>query len=155
MHTHETTTDEVGLIVAEVLAVEPEEVHPSSRFFEDLGGESIDFLDLSFKLERRFGVRMQLQAMAGSNNLPADEQGRLTPEGLARLKSDYPFLDYGAFEADPRLSRFTELITVEAIARFVQQAVARKVTTSDTCHKVEGGIMRHGAEGELSQSPGG
>lgn len=125
MKTHETIVEEITPIIADVLVMEPEEVMPSSKFFEDLGGESIDFLDLSFRLERHYGVRMPVQAMAGSSDLPVDAQGRLTTEGLTRLKHNYPFLDHASFDADPQLSRIKGLITVEAIARFVQQALGQ------------------------------
>lgn len=125
MKTHETIVEEITPIIADVLVMEPEEVMPSSKFFEDLGGESIDFLDLSFRLERHYGVHMPVQAMAGSADLPADPQGRLTAEGLSRLKSTYPFLDYADFDADPQLGRIKSLITVEAIACLVQQALSQ------------------------------
>ncbi len=131
MKTLETIVEEITPIIADVLVMEPEEVMPSSRFFEDLGGESIDFLDLSFRLERHYGVRMPVQAMAGSADLPADPQGRLTANGLSRLKSNYPFLDYTHFDADPQLTRIKGLITVEAIAFFVQQALGQSSGASD------------------------
>ncbi|NLX23872.1 MAG: acyl carrier protein [Phycisphaerae bacterium] len=154
MNMHTTTSEETGRIIADVLAIEPHEVHPSSRFVEDLGGESIDFLELSFQLERHYGVRMNLQAMAGSNNLPTDAQGRVTPEGLEQMKRDYPFLDHQAFAADPQMSRFMELITVEAITRFVQQSVSHEVAGPAPRHIDDEAVAEGGQQGTLGELPG-
>lgn len=45
-------------ILIEVLSVEPEEVSsPNANFYFDLGGESIDLLDLNFQIEKRWGVK--------------------------------------------------------------------------------------------------
>ncbi len=43
--------------IADCLGVEIEEVTPEARFFEDLGGESIDLLSLSFQFEKAFNIR--------------------------------------------------------------------------------------------------
>lgn len=118
--------EEVRAIIVEVLACELDEVQPSSRFFEDLGGESIDMLDLTFHCEKRFGVRLPLQQLATPGELEADANGRLTADSLARMKSKYSFLDYSRFELDPVQTRVTELITIAAIARFVVDTLAAR-----------------------------
>lgn len=130
MEACETILAEITPIVAEVLAVEPEEVRPESRFFEDLGGESIDMLELSFQLEKRYGTPVPLQKIATSDDLGTDADGRLTSLAMAHLKSSYPFLDYSAFEKDPVKSRISEMFTIEALARFVAAALSGKSTTA-------------------------
>ena len=115
--------DELKPILAETLAVEPGEVTPAARIFEDLGAESIDALDLAFRCERWFGVKIPLQQMAAPGDLATDEAGRLTPEALALFKQRFPFLDYSTFEADPLRNRMTELLTVTALARLVAAAL--------------------------------
>ena len=106
-----------------MLALENDEVLPQSRFFEDLGGESIDMLDLTFRLETHYGVKMPVAKMIGPEEIQTDETGRLTPESLAQLKSQYPYLEYARFEANPAKSRMTEMITINAIAGFVISAL--------------------------------
>jgi acyl carrier protein len=119
MQNCESVMEEIRPIIAEVLAVEPEEVKAESRFFEDLGGESIDMLELTFQLEKRYGTSIPLQKLATSDDLGTDETGHLTPSALDHLKTNFPFLDYSGFEQDPLKTRITEMFTVEALARCV------------------------------------
>ena len=112
---------EVRDIIADILALEPDEVGPTARFFEDLGGESIDVLDLSFRCEKAFGIKAEFQKIAAA--VKSDEAGRLTSESLETLRKNCTFLDLAAIEADPRAARVTELLTVEAIARYVHDAL--------------------------------
>jgi acyl carrier protein len=116
--------DTVREIVAETLAVGPDEVVPSARFFEDLGAESIDLLDLSFRCEKQFGVKIPFADFGRLDEFPTDGSGKLTPEGLASLEAKFPFLDYAQLREDPQVSRLTEMLTVGAITRFVQFATS-------------------------------
>ena len=123
MKDYHAILEEVRATIVDVLACELDEVQPSSRFFEDLGGESLDVLELTFRCEKLYGVRLPLQQLVVPGELVADESGRLTPESLAGMKAKYAFLDFGGFERDPAQARITEMITVAAIARFVVSAL--------------------------------
>ncbi len=123
MMTYESVLEDIRPIVADVLAVDVEEVTPSSRFFEDLGGESIDVLDLSFQLERRFGVRVRLQELAAPGELATDSQGRLTSAALSQLRTEYPFLDFSRLEEKPTRESLTGLLSIGAFAHFVISAL--------------------------------
>jgi len=146
MKSYDVILEEVRAIIVEVLACEPDEVQPSSRFFEDLGGESIDMLELTFRCEKLYGIKMPLQQLVVPGELVADESGRLTPASLAGMKARYAFLDYGGFEHDPVQTRVTELITVAAIARFVVEALATRESAESSC-QIQGGT---GGLGPLS-----
>jgi acyl carrier protein len=126
MKTSDTILEEIKPIVADILAVEPEEVRPESRFFEDLGGESIDMLELAFQLEKRYGTPIPVQKIAASDDLVTDTSGRLTDASLAAMRTKYPFLDYSRLEANPLKDRISELFTIEALARFVVAAMNSK-----------------------------
>lgn len=76
--------------IAECLGVELDEVTPEANFFEDLGGESIDLLDLSFRIEKTLGIRPDFSSVRDQLNLAADESGALTPESMERLRSVFP-----------------------------------------------------------------
>jgi len=78
---------EVQSIVAEVLACEPEEATPHARFFNDLGGESIDFLDLTFRCEKHFRVKLGMEKMLDAEYAATDEAGVLTPEVVEEIQS--------------------------------------------------------------------
>ena len=116
--------EDVCDILMDVLAVEREELTPSARFFEDLGGESIDVLETSFRCEKRFGVKIQFEKVFSPESLRATDAGRLTPEALATLRAKFPFLDLEKIGADPTPMRLRELFTVDAIVACVKQKLA-------------------------------
>lgn len=111
-------------MIADVLALEPSEVQPDMTWKETLDGESIELLELSFRCEKQYGVRVQFQQMLDQKSLQTDEKGVLTPEALTLLKSRYPFLDLTEFSKDPRIGRITEILTVRTIIEFVRQCVS-------------------------------
>jgi len=110
--------EEVRRLVAQILEWDIESVRPESLFFDDLGGESIELLELSFHLDKLYGVRLRFQDLA-SDDYKLDAEGRLTSEAIALLKAKYPFLKLDGFESRP-LRRRTDFLTIEAIAAFVQ-----------------------------------
>lgn len=118
--------EELRELIVDVLGVEPEEVVPAARWEEDLGGESIDLLDLAYRCEKRWGVRVNFSEMIDPDTLASDETGALTPESLAALKARYPELCYEDFETNPNKQRMLSLVTVGAITRFVVEALERK-----------------------------
>jgi acyl carrier protein len=88
-----TTQDEVfsqvrGVLV-DALGVDEEEVKPDARLVGDLGAESIDFLDIVFRLEKAFGIKIEQSEMFPDNIL-SDPQyvqdGKVSEEGLAEIR---------------------------------------------------------------------
>jgi len=118
--------DEVRRLTADVLQIEIDEITAGSPFFGDLGGESLDLLELKFRLERQFSVRVPFHDLT-ANDVELDEEGRLTPSSLSLLKTKFPFLKLDGFETRP-LERRTDLLTIEAIAGFVQMALDSRQT---------------------------
>jgi acyl carrier protein len=118
--------EQVRQIIAQVVAVEPEEVGPSTRFFADLGGESIDFLDLSFRCEKQFGIRLRFEDLLEKDHNVTDEAGILTPASLALLRERFSFLDFNSLPEPPTRTDLTDLLTTEAIAQFVAAALNAK-----------------------------
>jgi acyl carrier protein len=112
--------DDVRRLVAEVLELEIEEVTAAAMFF-DLADESLDLLELSFRIDKHFGVRVRFNDLT-ADAIELDDQGRLTSASLALLKTKVPFLKLEGLETRP-LQRRTDLLTVEAIAGFVQMAL--------------------------------
>jgi acyl carrier protein len=117
---------EVQSIVAEVLACEPEEATPQARFFNELGGESIDFLDLTFRCEKHFRVKLGMEKMLDAEYAATDEAGVLTPQSLAKLQERFAFLDFSQLPEHPTKAQLTDLLTVEAIAQFVSAAKTQR-----------------------------
>jgi acyl carrier protein len=122
--------EEVQRLTAEVLQLELEEIRPEARFFGNLGGESIELLELKFRLEKEYGVRVPLLDLKAAD-IELDEQGRLTPSSLALLKSKFPFLRLDGYELRP-LDHRTDLLTIEVIAGFVQMALDLRAAAAVT-----------------------
>jgi acyl carrier protein len=97
-------------------------VTPTAVIKDDLGAESIDFLDISFRLEKAFGIKINKGEMM-PENLASDtsfvQDGKVTPAGIAELKKRMPHSDFATFEQDPTVENMSKLFTVDAIVNFV------------------------------------
>jgi acyl carrier protein len=125
--TREQVEQKVKEILIEALQVDEEEVTPEAKLFSDLGAESIDILDIQFKLEKAFGIkipRAELFPEAIVNNPDYVESGKLNAAGLAALKKAMPHVeDFSEFEANPEVSRLNSLFTVKVIVNYVMTKV--------------------------------
>ena len=119
-------------ILTEILGVDREEVVPSARFFEDLGGESIDVIDLDFRCQQRFGISARFQDAFSAQSLEVDESGALTPDAIATIKERLPFLDPSEFGTPYSRERLTDLFTVSTILQFVRAAIASKSNDTES-----------------------
>jgi acyl carrier protein len=66
----------VRAILVEVLSIDPAIVQPAARVLVELGAESIDLLDLRFRLEKAFGIRITDQELAAAFGRTAAADGR-------------------------------------------------------------------------------
>ncbi|MCA9292692.1 MAG: acyl carrier protein [Phycisphaerales bacterium] len=110
-------------VLVDALGVDDDEVTPEAVLTADLGAESIDFLDISFKLEQAFGFKIAQGELFPDNaaqNPDYVKDGLVTDKGLAELKDKMPHVDFAGFEADPQLSKIGKLFTVNALVSFVE-----------------------------------
>jgi acyl carrier protein len=118
--------DKVRTALVDALGVDDDEVTPEATIIGDLGAESIDFLDIVFRLEKAFGIeipRAELSAEDVLTNPAFVKDGRVTPEGIAEIKQRMPFADLTKFEANPIVTEFGNLLTVRDLCRFVESKV--------------------------------
>ncbi len=124
MPTQEEIYAKVSATLVEALNVDEDEISPASTLQGDLGAESIDFLDIVFRLEREFGIKIPRGELFPESIFQGDpefvQNGRVTEKGLQELKARMPFADLGDFEANPQVSRISDLFTVELITRYIQ-----------------------------------
>lgn len=123
MPTDPVILEKVRTVVADVLCVDLQEVQAETLFAADLDGESIEILDLSFRLEKLFGVRIRVQDL-GALDLAVGDDGALTAESLARVQEAYPLLDLSHWRGR-RFTRPLELLSIGDIAALVQCELAR------------------------------
>ena len=113
-------------VLSESLAVEPGAVTPESNLLTDLGAESIDLLDVVFRLEREFGIEIPRGELFPDflfrNTGDFVEDGRLTDAGRRQVAEAFPFIDTSALghATEPR-----ELFTVDLLAAYVDWKVAQ------------------------------
>jgi acyl carrier protein len=116
-------------LLADALGVDEEEVTPHAVLRDDLGAESIDYLDIQFRLEKAFGIKIDKGEMFNpelANDPNFVQNGNITPQGISQLKARMPFANVGQLEADPKLDNMAKLFTVDMITNFVQQKLAAK-----------------------------
>ena len=117
--------DKVREALVDALGVDEDEVTPGATLRGDLDAESIDFLDIVFRLERQFGVKIPREELfpesvfAGDPAFVAD--GKVTPVGLDELAKQMPFADLAEFRKDPRLDKVEDLFTVDLIVNYLQK----------------------------------
>jgi len=115
---------EVREVLVDALGVDDDEVTAEATLMGDLGAESIDFLDIVFRLEKAFGIKIPREELFPAESLMNDPEfinnGKLTEKGLAELRDKMPHTDLAAFENDPDINKLGDLFTVDAIVNYVE-----------------------------------
>jgi len=128
MPTQDEIYSKVSATLVEALNVDEEDIKPTSTLQGDLGAESIDFLDIVFRLEREFGIKIPRGELFPESIFQGDpdlvQNGRVTDKGMAELRSKMPFADLSHFEKNPELSSLSDLFTVDLITRYIQGKLA-------------------------------
>jgi acyl carrier protein len=124
MPSQEEIFSKVSATLVEALNVDEEEIKPTSTLQGDLGAESIDFLDIVFRLEREFAIKIPRGELFPESIFQGDpefvQDGRVTDKGLAELRARMPFADLSDFEKNPEVSAISDLFTVDMITRYIQ-----------------------------------
>jgi acyl carrier protein len=124
MPTQDEIFSKVSATLVEALNVEEEDIKPTSTLQGDLGAESIDFLDIVFRLEREFGIKIPRGELFPESIFAGDpefvQNGKVTPVGLEELRSRMPFADLAKFEQNPEVTALSDLFTVEMITRYIE-----------------------------------
>jgi acyl carrier protein len=128
MPTQDEIYSKVSATLVEALNVDEEDIKPTSTLQGDLGAESIDFLDIVFRLEREFGIKIPRGELFPESIFQGDpdlvQNGRVTDKGMAELRTKMPFADLSQFEKNPELSNLSDLFTVDLITRYIQGKLA-------------------------------
>ena len=113
----------VTSVLVDALGVEEDDVTPSATLLGDLGAESIDLLDIVFRLEREFWIKIPSGELFIEPDFQGDADyltdGRVTETGLAALRSRMPYAELSELDGDRRLGSVTDLFTVDLLVRYV------------------------------------
>jgi acyl carrier protein len=119
----------VRTTLVDALSVDDDQVTPNARLKADLGAESIDFLDIVFRLEKQFGVQIPREELFPESIFQGDAtyvaNGMVTPAGLQALEKQMPYADLSEFKKDPRLDKVEDLFTVDLITRYLETKLAK------------------------------
>ena len=114
-------------ILSDALGVDDDEVLPEATLQGDLGAESIDFLDIVFRLEKVFSIKIPKGELFPDdilNNPDYVDGDRMTSTGLERLKAAMPHADFSQFESSPYISKMPDLFTVDTVVKYVERKLA-------------------------------
>ncbi len=126
--TREEIFGRVREVLVEALAVDEDEVTPDASLTRDLGAESIDFLDIVFKLEQAFDIKIQQGELFPENvgqNPEFVQGGKVTEKGIEALKARLPHADFSRLESDLDVTRVGEIFTADTLVRFVESKLAQ------------------------------
>ena len=113
--------------LAGALGIEGSEIQMESSLVRDLGAESIDFIDILFRLEKTFNIKIPSGELFPGhilNQARFVQDGRVTAEGLDELRKKVPYLDVDAFAKDPAVSKLADFFTVRMVLNYLKDRVA-------------------------------
>jgi acyl carrier protein len=110
----------------EALGVDDHEVTPEATLMGDLGAESIDLLDIVYRLEKHFSIKVDRGELV-PDDIVNDTQGvyvvdgKLTAQGLEEIKKRIPFADISSLEKNPVVQNLATVLTVKDMCHLVEQ----------------------------------
>ena len=135
MPTQDEIYSKVSATLVEALNVDEDEIKPSATLQGDLGAESIDFLDIVFRLEREFGIKIPRGELFPESIFQGDpdliQDGKVTEKGLKELREKMPFADFKGFAENPEVNAISDLFTVDMIARYIQGKLSGGIQPSN------------------------
>ena len=123
-HDKDEIIKNVRAIISQALKVDESKVHLESSLIKDLGAESIDFLDIVFRLEKAFKIKIPKGELFPEKILTDAhfvQNGRVTPAGIEELKTKMSNVDWDEFAKNPQVSNLGNLFTVGMIVDYLSE----------------------------------
>ena len=127
MPTSEEIFSKVQEALVDALGADDDEITPEATLVGDLGAESIDFLDIVFRLEKAFNIKVPRDELFPEDILTSAEyvqDGKVTEAGIVKLVERMPFADLAKFKENPMVQEFGKLLTVQDMCRYVESKIA-------------------------------
>jgi len=119
--------EKVKQTLIDALSVEDDEVTNEATLTGDLGAESIDFLDIVFRLEKQFDIKIPQEELFSrevlSNPDYVDDR-KLNETGIKALEEAMPHVDLTEFKQDPDIDKLSDVFTVETIVKFIESKLS-------------------------------
>jgi acyl carrier protein len=125
-------------VLVEALGSDEDEITETASLTADLGAESIDFLDIVFRLEKAFSTddcpfKISQGELFPENLMDNDDWvdgGKFTESGMVMLREQMPHIDFTSFSADPEVAKVADLITVASLCTFVSNKLSSENATT-------------------------
>ena len=127
MPSEEEIFDKVREALVDALGVDDDEVTPTATLQGDLDAESIDFLDIVFRLEKSFDIKIERGELFPEDiltNTDFVQDGKVNEAGIVKLRERMPFADLTKFEAEPIVQNLGQQLTVKDMCNFVAHKLA-------------------------------
>ncbi len=127
MPTQEEIFSSVQEALVDALGVDDDEVTSGATLVGDLGAESIDFLDIVFRLEKAFDIKIPRDELFPEDILTSSDyvqDGKVNEAGVAALTARMPFADLSKFSTNPLVQDFGNMLTVQDMCRYVETKLA-------------------------------
>ena len=130
--------EKVQETLVDALGLDEDEVTPTSRLKADLGAESIDFLDIVFRLEREFTIKIRQDELFSEPLMQAGteivHEGQVTDLGLDMLRARLPYADLRELERDRRLNSIDDVFTVDLLSNFISWKLSSRGESNGEPH---------------------
>tara|TARA_B100001059_G_scaffold229736_1_gene262773 strand:+ start:465 stop:953 length:489 start_codon:yes stop_codon:yes gene_type:complete len=114
-------------VLENALGADSDEITMDATLIGDLGAESIDFLDISFKLEQEFSIKID-QGELFPENLMSDDtlvvDGKLTDKAMEVLREKMPHVDFSKLDEQRSVDQLSEVFTVGSLVDFIERKTA-------------------------------
>jgi len=122
--------------LAGALGVEESDITPEASLKRDLGAESIDFIDIVFRLEKAFDLKIPAGDLFPSHLLNDErfvKEGVVTAEGLTELRTKLPYLELEEFTKDPQITKLADCFTVKMLLRYLNDRLGKSSCDDQCC----------------------
>ena len=129
MTTRDEIYDKIREALVDALGVDDDEVTGEATLTGDLGAESIDFLDIVFRLEKAFDIKIPRGELFPENILTDSQyvqDGKFTEAGITELRKRMPFANLDEYAKNPIAQEFGNVFTVDMICNYVATKVKEK-----------------------------
>jgi len=126
MPTQAEIFENIQTVLVDALGVDEEDVTEDATLVGDLGAESIDFLDIVFRMEKAFDIKIPRGELFPEDVLTNPDyvqDGKVTEAGIEELKKRMPFANLDKFAENPVVQDFGNLLTVADMCRFIESKV--------------------------------
>jgi acyl carrier protein len=146
-------------VLAEVLAVDEDDVTPTAALQRDLGADSLDLLEIIFRLEHEFGIEIPRGELFPDSSFQIGPEwvkdGKLTDKGLAEVRARLPYADLGSLQVDRLRGVAPDLFTVDLVGAYVGWKLGRDTGCGKQVRQTSSDSLRRKATAIRNESPQG